>query len=335
MAFFLRGSTVLLVGVGKRDFGRRGFLRDCVATTVRSKTYQNENREINPAKFSANVERTGKSHLLNMFNPGRIARLSAIATTLAVLSAHQAFAGADDKNQQILPFQTITRSTIPSNGDVNPYGVAFVPPDFPAGGVLNPGDLLVSNFNDNQNIQGTGTTIIKVTPNGQTSLFFHGTAPLGLSTGLAVLKAGFVLVANCPTNNTPLVPGALPGSLLLIDKNGNLAAPPLVNPFIQGPWDFTVQDEGTNVKVFISNVVNGTVSRLDLSFNGGTAVVINAAVIASNYTHRVDPQPLKWVQPGWPTIHSETSCTLHQPETTKSSLSGMPVRERVPKVRDA
>jgi DNA-binding beta-propeller fold protein YncE len=138
--------------------------------------------------------------------------------------------------------------------------------------VLNPGDLLVSNFNNNQNIQGTGTTIIRVTPNGQTSLFFQGTAPLGLSTGLAVLKAGFALVANCPTNNLPPVPGALPGSLLLIAKNGNLAAPPLVSSFIQGPWDFTVQDDGAKVKVFISNVVNGTVSRLDLSFNGGTLV---------------------------------------------------------------
>jgi hypothetical protein len=168
--------------------------------------------------FTALFKWRKKSHITKMFNPGRIARVSAIATSLAILSAHHAFADADDRNQQILPFQTITASTIPSNGDVNPYGVAFVPPDFPAGGQLNPGDLLISNFNNNQNIQGTGTTIIRVTPNGQTSLFFQGTAPLGLSTGLAVLKAGFVLVANCPTNNTPPVPGALPGSLLLIDK---------------------------------------------------------------------------------------------------------------------
>ena len=241
------------------------------------------------SSISTNVEVAKKSYRRKLFNPGRVARVSAIATTLALLPAHHAFADADDRNQQILPFQTFTESTVPSNGDVNPYGVAFVPPDFPAGGVLNPGDLLVSNFNNNQNIQGTGTTIIRVTPNGQTSLFFQGSAPLGLSTGLAVLKAGFVLVANCPTNNLPTVPGALLGSLLLIDKNGNLAAPPLVSSFIQGPWDFTVQDDGAKVKVFISNVVNGTVSRLDLSFNGGTLAVQNAAVIASNYMHRVDP----------------------------------------------
>ena len=156
--------------------------------------------------ISTNVEVTTQaSKLLNLkCLPG----FCAIVTATTFLSAHQAFADAHDRNQQILPFQTITTSTIPSNGDVNPYGVAFVPQDFPAGGLLNPGDLLVSNFNNAQNIQGTGTTIIKVTPTGQTSLFFQGTAPLGLSTGLAVLKAGFVLVANCPTNNLIIEAGS-------------------------------------------------------------------------------------------------------------------------------
>src|SRR6516225_4683605 len=209
--------------------------------------------------ISTNVEITKKSQIRKMFNPGRLARFSAIATTLAILSAHRAFADADDRNQQILPFPTITASTIPANGDVNPYGVAFVPPDFPAGGQLNQGDLLISNFNNNQNIQGTGTTIIRVTPNGQTSLFFQGSAPLGLSTGLAVLKAGFVLVANCPTTGGA-TPMAQPGSLLLIDRNGNLANT-ISSPVIQGPWDFTVHDEGKKVKVFVSNVITGTVSR--------------------------------------------------------------------------
>src|SRR5437899_12141481 len=50
-----------------------------------------------------------------------------------------------------------TVSTIPANGDVNPYGVAFVPSGFPRGGVLRPGDVLVSNFNASSNLQGTGT----------------------------------------------------------------------------------------------------------------------------------------------------------------------------------
>jgi hypothetical protein len=152
---------------------------------------------------------------------GSIARAFAVAIAVAFLPARSSMADSDDSHQQILPFPVLTESTIPTNGDVNPYGVAFVPNGFPAGGLLNPGDLLVSNFNDAQNFQGTGTTIIKVAPSGQTSLFFQGNAPLGLSTGLAVLKAGFVLVANCPTTGGA-TPMAEPGSLLLIDFNGRL-----------------------------------------------------------------------------------------------------------------
>ena len=71
-------------------------------------------------------------------------------------------------------FQTLT--TVPSNGDVNPYGVAFVPQGFPTGGTLNPGDILVSNFNNTANQQGTGTTIVDVTPNGGESTLLPGPA---------------------------------------------------------------------------------------------------------------------------------------------------------------
>ena len=38
-------------------------------------------------------------------------------------------------------------------------------------GRLKAGDILVSNFNDKANVQGTGTTIVQVSPAGQTTLF--------------------------------------------------------------------------------------------------------------------------------------------------------------------
>ena len=57
-------------------------------------------------------------------------------------------------------------STVPSNNDVNPYGVAFVPQGFREGGPFDPGDILVSDFNNNMNQQGTGTTIVRITPGG-------------------------------------------------------------------------------------------------------------------------------------------------------------------------
>ena len=233
----------------------------------------------------ANVEVVSNPDLQNRKILG-IARILALAATVIVLPAHELLAFTV-KEARVLPFPTQTVSTIPSNGDVNPYGVAFVPEGFPTGGKLNPGDLLVSNFNDANNIQGTGTTIVDIS-GGSTSVFFQGTAPLGLSTGLAVLKAGFVLVANCPTNNQAPVAGAEPGSLLLIDANGNL-----VNTFtsneIQGPWDFSVYDQGGTFWVFVSNAINGTVSRIELVFTGNNFAIKSATTIASGYTHRVDP----------------------------------------------
>ena len=57
---------------------------------------------------------------------------------------------------------------MPANGDVNPYGVAVVPRST---GRLYRGDVLVSNFNDKTNTQGTGTTIVQVSPHGKVSLF--------------------------------------------------------------------------------------------------------------------------------------------------------------------
>ena len=62
---------------------------------------------------------------------------------------------------QFLPLQVHAVSTIPTNGDLNPYGVAFIPHKFPAG-IVKPGDILVSNFNNSQNLQGTGTTIVNM-----------------------------------------------------------------------------------------------------------------------------------------------------------------------------
>ena len=56
----------------------------------------------------------------------------------------------DHDNIPYLPTTPRTFSTIPVNGDVNPYGVAFVPKGFATGGLLAKGDILVSNFNNNR-----------------------------------------------------------------------------------------------------------------------------------------------------------------------------------------
>lgn len=74
-----------------------------------------------------------------------------------LLLAGGAFAAAGaraDAGQGLMP-NFIVSSTIPANGDLNPYGVVFVPSDFPSGGKIAPGDVLVANFNNLNNLQGT------------------------------------------------------------------------------------------------------------------------------------------------------------------------------------
>jgi hypothetical protein len=59
-------------------------------------------------------------------------------------------------------------STVPGNGDINPYGVARRSTDDRQS---HAGDILVSNFNKSSNVQGTGSTIVQITPAGGVSLF--------------------------------------------------------------------------------------------------------------------------------------------------------------------
>ncbi|MDB5310122.1 MAG: Flagellar hook-length control protein FliK [Gemmataceae bacterium] len=178
-------------------------------------------------------------------------------------------------------------STVPTNGDVNPYGVAFVPPTFPAGGTIQPGDLLVANFNNAGNTQGTGTTLVRITPGGTPVTVFTSTQ-IGLDAALGFLKAGYVIVGNVPNTDGNGTPGA--GSLQILDKNGNLVTTLTDSTLLKGPWYLTVaNDTGTTAQVFVSNVLNGAVTRLNLSIGNGTVTVNSKVQVASGYGTLVNP----------------------------------------------
>jgi len=190
-------------------------------------------------------------------------------------------------------FQTLP--TVPANGDLNPYGVAIVPSGFPSGGTIKPGDTLVSNFNNSLNEQGTGTTIVDISPNGAQSLFFQDSSAPGLDTALGVLKSGFVIVGNLPatydSHGNLLSIGQ--GSLLILDKSGHVVTTLTDSSLLDGPWDLTINDQGNKAQVFVSNVLNGVVTRIDLSIpRGGKPVVEGMTEIASGYLTRTDPTAL-------------------------------------------
>lgn len=210
----------------------------------------------------------------------------------AAMSPHTAVADGDDKGRQVLPVPVAFASTVPDNGDTNPYAVAFVPPGF-GSSIVNTGDILVDNFNDAAGLQGTGTTIVDIPPAGSTSpptVFFESPQP-GLTNALAVLKDGLVLVGNVPTTDGTFATIGQ-GTLQVVDANGNLRQTFRDATFLDGPWGLAVDEDSNHVSVFVSNVLSGTVSRLDATVRNGKLKIHDRTTIASGYAHMSDPTAL-------------------------------------------
>ncbi|SPE34621.1 NHL repeat protein [Candidatus Sulfopaludibacter sp. SbA6] len=220
-------------------------------------------------------------------------------------------AGAADGHPFIQDLNNIkiVASTVPGNGDVNPYGVAIVPTTT---GALEAQSILVSNFNNSKNLQGTGTTIDEISPAGNVKVFatlhsnsLPGPCPggVGLTTALVALRSGFVIVGSLPTSDGTAAT-AEAGCLIILDRNGTAVAT-LSGNGINGPWDMTSVDLGGAAVLFVTNVLNGTVAGKGNVVNGGTVLRIvlltppfgaprelARTVIASGFPEVTDPNAL-------------------------------------------
>jgi hypothetical protein len=287
---------------GRAAFGNaHGFLIVKTITFLESGQHEMGEILLSPRRQIICSER---SKVTSRFTLGGVMSHSSAASWIAVCAAITAIPLRGDASGPIVPTlsptPTMAVSTIPSNGDLNPYGVAFVPSGFPSG-LLSSGDILVSNFNASSNLQGTGTTIVRIDPRGRQSLFFQGPAGLGFTTALGVLKGGFVLVGNVPTTKSSATCRETPsgnehgvgeGSLLILDQHAHIIGTLKNQKFLDGPWDLTIHDRGTTAEVFVSNVLSATVTRLDLTINSGQLAIVQTTQIASGYAHRCDPAAL-------------------------------------------
>jgi hypothetical protein len=235
------------------------------------------------------------------------ATVAAIVTaTAGLLAASGILAGAASASDTFIGnLKTVTpiASTIPANGDVNPYGVAVVPTST---GRLHQGNVLVSNFNNKANVQGTGTTIVQVTPGGKQSLFAHigalGSAcpgGVGLTTALVALRNGWVIVGSLPTKGGKLSGN---GCLIVLDSQGSVRET-FTGHGLNGPWDMTALDLGNVSELFVSTVLGGilgphnpnggTVVRLLItSGTSGMPQILKSTKIGSGFPAKTDPAAL-------------------------------------------
>jgi len=233
---------------------------------------------------------------------GAVALTAFAVVPAAQAGTHGSFIG------QFSKIDTVS-STVPANGDVNPYGVAVVPTNT---GSLVKGDVLVSNFNNMQNLQGTGTTIVQISPSGKQAVFAQidasslpGPCPggVGLTTALGILPGGWVVVGSLPTTDGSAAT-AQAGCLLVINNQGHVAET-IAGHGINGPWDMATLSVGSAAELFVSNVLNGTVAagggivnqgtveRLVLALRGSKPPVLVAhTIIGSGFGERTDPAAL-------------------------------------------
>ncbi len=94
------------------------------------------------------------------------------------------------------------------------------------------------------------------------------------------------MVGNFPSTDGTLGT-ATPGSILVIDKNGNLVST-YTDASVQGPWDAALFDEGGKALYFVANGLNGTIVRYDLDVDPTGVTFNHPTVIASGYLHAAD-----------------------------------------------
>ena len=188
-------------------------------------------------------------------------------------------------------------------------------------------------------MQGTGTTIVQVTPSGRTAAVRRGSAGhlpgcpggVGLTTALRVLRSGWVIVGSLPTKN-----GAVsgPGCLIVLDQWGHVRET-FAGHGINGPWDMTALDLGGQAVLFVTNVLNGTVAangQHSPSGHGaaaghqdpapsGPAVHLADTTIGSGFPERTDPPRSSSARPG---RASAANGVLYVADTLDNRIAAIP-----------
>lgn len=211
-------------------------------------------------------------------------------------------------------------------------------------GLLLAGQFLVSNFNNSGNEQGTGTAIDEISPTtanepaGSAHLFAQidpahlpGPCPggVGLTTALAALPTGYVVVGSLPTSDGTSAT-AQAGCLLILNSAGRVVETIAGGP-IDGPWDMTAVTTGPFTTLFVTNVLNnigataanhGTVVRIRLLTLPGLAPIrLDEDVIAVGFAIRTDPGALVIGPTG---VALSQRGTLYVADTLSNRIAAIP-----------
>jgi hypothetical protein len=212
---------------------------------------------------------TGATTMISMeAKPNTVSR----ATTLVDTDNLRFVLDADDSNP-ILPLfkQNLTIGSTVVKGEMNPYGLDVAKSD---SGLIETGDLVVCNFNNSKNVQGTGRTILALHPVvGSTPTFIAKDPSLVGCDALALGPTDVSWAAAYSANDNPLV-----------DATGSLLT---TLPF--GPWHGPFGEAFSPKKgpfgkaaFYVTNAGDGTIVRVNILSAGGFSFDVVATGFAIN-----------------------------------------------------
>jgi hypothetical protein len=183
---------------------------------------------------------------------------------------------ADDSNP-ILPLltQNLTIGSTSVKGELNPYGLDVAKSDSPPiSPIIKAGDLVICNFNNKKNIQGTGSTILALRPVvGSKPTFIAQDPSLVGCNAIALSPNDVSWAAVYSANDNPLV-----------DATGTVLT---TLPF--GPWhgpfgEAFSRKQGPFGKAafYVTNAGDGTIVRVNILTAGGFSFDVIATGFAIN-----------------------------------------------------
>ncbi len=194
-------------------------------------------------------------------------------------------------------------------------------------------------------MQGTGNTLVEVSPAGKTSVFTSIAAlpsgqacpgGIGLTTAVGILPGGWVVVGSLATGHGGVLPSLNPAGCLIVLNDRGTVTETITNKDIVGPWDLTYQSTAASAEVFVSNALGGntttrngvpvigncTVVRLDLALSPGSPPKLTSStVIGTDFPWRANKAALILAPTG---LALGGNGTLYADDTMTNSVSAIP-----------
>jgi hypothetical protein len=157
---------------------------------------------------------------------------------------------------------TTIGSTVPMNGDGNPYGLAIAPV---TAGLMTAGDLVVCNFNNAANTQGAGTTIVGLHPTPGAN---PGGKPYSIAQDMKL--NGCNSVAMLPDDSIAAA-AFNSGMDVLVSPSGQVNTPFASDSF-GSPWGevYVAANGGKPAAMYVSNF-DGSIDRIELNGDAQTS----------------------------------------------------------------